>query len=556
MHSSSPLTTSFLKRFNDSQYLRLPKQFLSIASMDLPPDTPDFEVPNRDLGVSLRPNESGSQKPQRMGALVAAGAIWTVLQTIGTKAILFVGQMVLAWLLAPNDFGKIGLAYTVTAFVALLINPGIDVILVRRGRRFHLWSTPAFYFGLLTAGLGCIAILIAAPLAARWYETPELVGVLSVLAFSTPLASLLLVPTAKLRSEMRFKAIALVVLFQTVLQTVLTIGFARAGFGVYSFAWPMPFVYLISAAILWVIARPPLSWRKPWRHWKYLIGDSSYIFGTRVLRTATGQADYMMLGALYGSVVVGPYYFAYMLAKQAIRLSTGSLQLVLTAGLSRLPAYSPQQTQGALRATRSLALLGMPMCMLQAALVEPLLRALYGEKWLAAIPLAQLISIGMAFDVPSWAVGSLLESRGQFRFSFYWSCVFGTILIVAILVGAYLGAAWGSALAVCAFFVVCSPILPIWLFREAGIGWSELIAIYLRPLTAALLGSGVAQLIIKLLDANGAHSWGQFIAGAFVGLLFTGIGTRILMLDWCRDIISQLAHVLPRVGTLKGRIAH
>jgi PST family polysaccharide transporter len=488
-----------------------------------------------------------------MGALVAAGAVWTVLQTIGTKAILFLGQMVLAWLLAPDDFGKIGLAYTVTAFVALLINPGIDVILVRRGRRFHLWSTPAFYFGLLTAGLGCIAILIAAPLAARWYETPELVGVLSVLAFSTPLASLLLVPTAKLRSEMRFKAIALVVLFQTVLQTMLTIGFARAGFGVYSFAWPMPFVYLSSAAILWAIVRPPLKWRNPWRHWKYLIGDSSYIFGTRVLRTATGQADYMVLGALYGSIVVGPYYFAYMLAKQAIRLSTGSLQLVLTAGLSRLPAYSPQQTLGALRATRSLALLGMPMCMLQAALVDPLLRALYGEKWLAAIPLAQLISIGMAFDVPSWAVGSLLESRGQFRFAFYWSCFFGTILIVAILVGAYWGAAWGSALAVCVFFVVCSPTLPIWLFREAGIDWRELAAVYLVPFTIAALGSISAVFIIKVLATTDANPWLQFSSALVVGLVVTLVGAFVLARDWIGDIMAQIRHVVPRISLPKDR---
>jgi O-antigen/teichoic acid export membrane protein len=481
------------------------------------------------------------------GALVAAGAIWTVFQTVGTKVILFVNQMALAWLLAPDDFGKIGLAYTVTAFVALLVNPGIDVILVRRGRRFHLWSTPAFYFGLLTAALGCSVILIAAPIAARSYETPELVGVLAVLAFSTPLAALMLVPTAKLRSEMRFKAIAMVVLFQTVLQTVLTIGFAQAGFRVYSFALPMPIVYLSSAALLWAVARPKIKLRNPLRHWKYLIGDSSYILGARVLHTATGQADYIVLGGLYGSSVVGPYFFAYVLAKQAARLSAGSLQLVLTAGLSRLPTHSTQQTLAALRATRSVALLGMPMCMLQAALVDPLLRALYGEKWLAAIPLAQLISIGMAIDVPSWASGTLLEVRGQFRLLFYWWSGFGAVLIVAIVVGAYLGAAWGTAFAVCVLFGICSPLFTIWVFRPAGIGWRELASIYLLPMTVGGLGSATALSMIELLSGNGAHPWVQFGVASVLSGIVTLIGAYVFARGWVNDISAQFRYVLPQI---------
>ncbi len=41
-----------------------------------------------------------------------------------------------------------------------------------------------------------------------------------------------------------FKAIAAINLFQTVLQTGLTLIFAALGFGVYSFVWPMPVVYL------------------------------------------------------------------------------------------------------------------------------------------------------------------------------------------------------------------------------------------------------------------------------------------------------------------------
>ena len=133
----------------------------------------------------------------------------------------------------------------------------------------------------------------------------------------------------------------------------------------------MPIVYVVSSALLWTIAHPALHLRNPFRHWRYLIGDSSYIFGQRVLLTSTEQGDYVILGTLYGQAILGPYYFAFSIAQQAARLTAGSIQLVLMAGLARFPAFSRQQTHAALRATKALALIGTPLCMLQAAVADP-----------------------------------------------------------------------------------------------------------------------------------------------------------------------------------------
>jgi O-antigen/teichoic acid export membrane protein len=480
------------------------------------------------------------------GLLVTLGTVWLILQTLGTKAVTFSGQLVLAWLLSPADFGQIALAYTVTSFVALLINPGIDVILVMRGQRFHLWSTPAFYFSLTTGLLGSFVILATAPLVARAYGEPQLVGLLTVLAVATPLGSFLLVPTAKLRSEMRFQAIAAINLCQSVLQTLLTVIFAAAGFGVYSFVLPLPVVYIVIAALLWIVARPVVKIRHPLEHWRFLIGDSGYIFGTRVLHTAMTQGDYVILGALYGDAVVGPYFFAYGVAKQAIRLTAGSIQLVLMAGLAQLPAYSAQQTQVALRATRGLTLVGIPLCMLQAAVADPLMRALYGQKWIDAIPLVQLISIGMAFDVISWAAGSLLQSRGQFRFGFYWSTFFAPLFLALVFVGALYGEALGVAIAVCGFFMVCSPLLAIWVFRMSGVSWIEILDMYFRPILVGLFATCAALGGIRLAVILSLPPLLQAGFGITAGMLVIAMVARLIMPSTWHDIMARLTQVRPR----------
>ncbi len=502
----------------------------------------DREEPSGNPELGGRP---GAQDPRAAGTgtMVAAGTMWVMLQTVLTKGVMVVGQLILAWLLSPDDFGEIGLAYTVIAFVTLITNPGIDLILLRRGQRFHLWSTPAFYFTLATGVLGCITILVAAPLVAHLYESPQIVGLLVVLALSTPIGVLQLVPIAKLRSEMNFKMASAIALGQSVLQTVLTVAFAAMGAGVYAFVLPVPVVYAVVAIVLWRIAHPIVHSRDRFRYWRYLIGDSSYIFGQRLLVTIVMQGDYIILGALYGAAVVGPYFFAYGVATQAIRLTAGSLQLVLMAGLARMPAFSDQQTQGALRATRAIALCGMPLCMLQAALAGPLLHAFYGQKWAAAIPLVQLLSIGLAFDVVSWPACSLLQSRGQFRFMFFWSCMTATLFMLSVFIGAYLGKAVGAALAVGLFYAVFSPPLGFWVFRTSNVKTRDIADIYIRPLLVGLISLG-ATLGTIWLSAE-LSPFLQVGMAAIVGMLTMVAAARSISPDAWNDILTKLVSMFP-----------
>lgn len=500
--------------------------------------------------LSDKPSLPGIESPFEkksvagVGKLVAAGGFWLLLQTLGTKAVSFIGQLVLAGLLSPSDFGKIGMAYTVTAFVSLLINPGVDLILVRRGKRFHLWSTPAFYFSLLTALAGCLIILVAAPIAARFYGVPELRGLLAVLAFATPLGSLILIPTAKLRAEMRFRAIAAVNLVQILLQTLLTLTFAATGFGIYSFVLPVPIVYLVIAAILWIIAEPKIRFTRPLQYWKYLIGDSSYIFGTSLLATLVGQIDYIILGAMYDDVVLGPYFFAFNIATQSIRLTAGSLQLVLMSGLARMSSFSAQQTQAALKATKAISLCGMPLCFIQAVVAGPLLHALYGDKWNAAIPLVQLLSVGMAFDVMSWPAGSLLQSRGQFRFLFFWSSGFVPIFIGSVLLGAFFGKALGVAVAVCAYYTLLSPLLVVCVFRSSGIPGRDVLTLFVRPICVGALSAGATIGVIYLTSLAGAHPAVQCGLSLIIGVAAMTIAARFIMPASFHEILARLMHIL------------
>src|SRR5437879_8025549 len=170
-------------------------------------------------------------------------------QTVGSKLVNTVGQIVLAWLLSPEDFGLVGLAYTVTAFAGLIQQAGLREILIHRQAHFGRWANPAFWMSLTLGCVGAAAMLGLAPVAAWMYDDRRLIGLILVLAATAPFSGLDIVPDAQLTSEMRFRYLAVVKWITAVGAMGLSILFAHYRWGAYSFVLPQPIITIIRLAL-------------------------------------------------------------------------------------------------------------------------------------------------------------------------------------------------------------------------------------------------------------------------------------------------------------------
>src|SRR5258707_11407494 len=126
------------------------------------------------------------------------GTSWLLAQNIGTRVISFGSQIILARLLAPSDFGNIGLALTVTTLATVVANFGIDDVLLQRQRTLRFWASPAFVTSLGLGLISFLAVVAIASLAASIYRSPVLTALLPIMAASMPLTALSTVPTAKI----------------------------------------------------------------------------------------------------------------------------------------------------------------------------------------------------------------------------------------------------------------------------------------------------------------------------------------------------------------------
>ncbi len=479
-----------------------------------------------------------------LGVRTGRGMIWLVVQALGSKAIGIVGQLVIAWFLTKRDFGLIGEAFTVTAFAGVLNNTGLKEILIQRQLHYRRLANAAFWLSLALSLVGMLTTAIAAPFAARVYRAPELIPLLLLLAASTPLGTLSTVPFARLHIDLHFRSVAAFNLAANTLTMALNVLFAWLGAGAYSFVFPRLIVNLCQSLVLLYVTRPPISINPHFRLWRHLIGDSGIVIATWVCYLVFTQGDYVILGILHTTEVVGIYYFAFNLSTQAVALFTVNLWSVLMPALTRMNAEPARQLRSFLSATRMLAVLGVPVALLQAAAAWPFIHLFFAAKWHPAVPLLQILSLGMALMMIGSPAGSLLQAQGRFRTMFWMAFWHAILFVVMVFFAGWIGAETAVAVAVSIFFGIYGPMNLYAGIEVAGGTWRDVGWLYVTSFVpsglAAAAAFGVGALLPGVLAGNAV----KLTIVIFVGLALHFVLLRVLFVEVFSEFAGHAASVI------------
>jgi PST family polysaccharide transporter len=333
------------------------------------------------------------------------------------------------------------------------------------------------------------------------YEDRNLIPLVSLLAVNVLLSPFEVVPDAKLTSELRFRYLAVVKWITAVGTMGLSIWFAWRNWGAYSFVLPLPIITLVRLVMLWSAARPPIRRQLHFKRWKYLMNDSALLFAANFFIILTWQGDYMILGIMHDPKTVGIYFFAFNLATQTMQVFTQNLIGVLFPALSKLQHNIAHQTRAFLKAAELLAVIGVPLCLLQAALAGPGINLLFNSWWQDMIRVLQLLSIGMAVRLVASPGGALIQAQGRFKTYLVTNAINAAFFLGLVWLGAWLGkfapqthlpAARYVAGAVMVYFTLIGPIF-LWIaIRPGGGKWRDVWRVYFAPMAASLIAVGVA----------------------------------------------------------------
>src|SRR5216683_3695807 len=419
-----------------------------------------------------------------LGRLALRGGIVSVAIQYGNGALQIVAAIVLARLLAPEDFGLVAIVTVLTSFAPLLIDFGLGDATTQRSKITRSQVSSLFW---LSSGIGlAIAVVVAAcsPLVAWIYREPRIEAIALYSAITFVLFGVSNQHLALLRRTMQFARIAKIQVLSTLAGVAIAIFIAICGYGY----WALVIRPIASSLCVAIGAWLACRWRPGFpildNDVKSMVRFGLHVVGFSVTYTVARAVDRLALGLFYRPDEVGYYQNAITLYDNSIFSVFAQLHTVGSAALSKLqsnPAALRQKYEAALSAV---AFFVMPTAAILSVTGQDLTVMLLGEKWRAAGVLLSIIALRGIFQAVEGSQGWLHLSIGRADRWRNWGIVSLAVQVVAVL-GGLPFVATGVAVAV----VITSLLLAVpsisYAGRPIGIG----VALVIRAVGQQLIGA-------------------------------------------------------------------
>jgi teichuronic acid exporter len=322
-----------------------------------------------------------------------SGVVWSAFERFGQVGCAFVLQIFLARLLAPEQFGLIAMVTVFITISNVLVDAGFSQALIQRKEVADLDVTTVFYFNLLIAVLLAALLCWVAPFIAQFYESEELTLIVRILSINLLFAGLGAVHKAKLTREMRFKKLFFVSFPATLVGGLVGVALALQGYGVWALVGQSLLMRGMIAGLLWIFTGWRPSWAFDFKCIKEMFPYGSRLAVSGVLNVGFSNLYVLVIGKVFTPVEVGLFQRARLFQQ----LPVGNIQTII--GRVAFPLFSSVQDdpvrmkRGLSQAIQLVSLLVLPCMALLAAIAEPMVFVLIGEKWQACVPYLKLLCI-------------------------------------------------------------------------------------------------------------------------------------------------------------------
>lgn len=468
------------------------------------------------------------------------GAFWTLLERLGTQLVGVVVSILLARILAPSDYGVIGLLSVFLSVSQMFIDCGFGAALIRKKDCSDIEFSTVFWFNLIAAMFFYAVLFFVAPFIANYYHMPILVNVLRVIGLTLIIQALYAIQVTWLTVAVNFKLQAKVSVLSCIVSGIVGISLACCGFGVWALVGQSLSMATFSGLLYWLLSgwRPQVVFSR--FAFKELFGFSSKIVASSLLHTIYVNISPLIIGRKYTTADLGFYSRADSLAALPGGIFQGTLGRVIFPVLSSIQDDDNRLKAAYNKYLRLMTSLVAPSMLLLAACAKPLILLLVGEKWLPCVPYLQLLAMGWMIDPIVLVNLNVLYVKGRSDIVLRLEIIKKIIAIAIVVVALQYGVLWLCVgrvvygyIALALNLRACGPFLGMSFWRQMR----EVAPIYVCAFMAAGCAYALASLPV--------YSFFALIIAGFAGLVI------YLFLAWILkfDLIKELRNIdfsLPR----------
>ena len=364
-----------------------------------------------------------------------SGIIWSALQRFGTMGIALISNFILARLLAPEDYGCIGiLAVFIVVANAFVIGGFAGALVQKKQPTAEDYST-VFYWNIIISILAYGILYFTAQYIAEFYKIPLLESVLQVQGLILIINALSVVQMNKLRQELKFKGMSVVQLVATSISVVVAIVLAYYGWGVWALVFQQLTTSLITTVLLWYVS----SWRPilcfSFKSFKELFAYGSFLLFSDLLNSICDNIQGLLIGRKYSVADMG----FYSQAKKMEEIPTTTISYVVAT--VTFPVFAKLQNDkerlfSAVRRTLKLMnFANFPLMILLMVVAEPLFIILFSDKWLDSVPYFRILCVAGLVNCLQSVNYQATAAVGRSKAIFRWNIVKRTVGLILVFAG-------------------------------------------------------------------------------------------------------------------------
>lgn len=450
---------------------------------------PSADEPHQASSTASGEHE-GALPPEELTRRATAGVFIVGTRGVAILLLGLAGNVVLARLLDPRDFGIVAIGLSFVLIAGLLADGGLGAGLIRRPEpptTEELQALTALQLAV-AVGLTVVAVAVAAPFG-------ETGWIIALMVSSMPLAVLQLPGMIVLERSLSYRPLALVDVSQVIVYQAWAIGFVVAGFGVWGLASAT--VARRVAAVLVMARVSPVGIVRPrfsWHRIRSLMGFGARFQATTATWLLGEQGLNLAIAAIANVSTLG----LWSLAKRVMDVPLLLFQSLWRVSFPAMSQFVAAKRDAAPVIERSvgIAAVGSGALLTGLAAAAPgLIPGLFGEQWQEAstvIPWACLaLGIGGAISVATqgylYGVG---DASGVLRAV---ACQTGTWFAVTLpllsVVGvSAVGIGW-----------LASAVVGAFMMGRATLKWTpvHLVRPLLIPVIVGVVSAGAGQLVAR-----------------------------------------------------------
>ena len=437
--------------------------------------------------------------------------LWKLFERGGRALVELVVQVVMARLLAPEQFGALAVMLVFVNLGNVVVQSGLNTALIQSPEADDADFSTVFWMSLAVSVALYAAIFLAAPSVAAFYAMPGIVWPLRALGLLLAVNAYNAVQVAKVTRDLEMRKVFRATMASVAASAAAGIGSALAGAGLWALVAQQLAYQLVNCAVLAL----QVNWR-PRAVFRADRARELFGFGWRLLASGLLDQGYQSLADL----VVGKQFSPAQLGlvsqgkkyPQAVgSMLDGAIQPVMLSAVSRVQDDCARVKRLVRRALKTSTFLIAPAMSLFACLAPSLVPALLGPQWAGAVPFMQAYCMVYALLPIHTTNLQALNGMGRSDLFLRLELVKKAYGIAALLFCAF---ALNDVKALVASYLVTgvvSTFVNAWPNKRV-IGYSY--AEQVRDIAPAFLLSGAAALVAGLVGSAGLGAWAAVLAQA------------------------------------------